>query len=260
MKKICVRVLILCSAMMMGCAGGKAPVQENTPQEDIRQEDNGQDELPTGTKNQEEKETTVSEPRIVNLLDVSGVHSDGFNQESYRYQIPQFNAESESAKAVNKRMEEELKAVIDTEMENIAGGYSLFTNSVTYEVYEYGEITAVVVSVPYPNDCMEYYAYTYDFQKDKELTNAELLALKEWSEDDFTAEVCRLQEEDFTKLTEGLSESVMSREMIKECIVNVNSYATTELPMYLDENGKLQVYIPFASIAGADWYYRLCGF
>lgn len=231
MKKICFALLVLFSSIMMGCA---AVNPSTNPSDD--------------------------EPRVIDLLNVSGVHSDGFNQDSYHYQIPQFNAESESAKAVNKRIEDDLNRIIESEMENISGGYSLTTNSVTYEVFEYGDITAVVVKVPYPNDCMEYFAYTYDFQKDKELTNAELLAMNKMTEEEFVTEVCRLQKEDFTKIVKDLPESVMSQDTINECIANVNAYATVNLPMYFDDNGTLQAYIPFASVAGAEWYYRLCGF
>lgn len=196
-------------------------------------------------------------PRIAELMNVSGTHFDGYNQDRYHYQIPQFNADSESAKAVNKRIEDDLSEIIDQEAALISGGYSLVTYSITYEVFEYGDITAILVSVPYPNDCMDYFAYTYDFQNNKEVTNAELLAMNGMTEEAFVEEVCRLQKEDFTELAQSWPYPMTDQEMINGYIANVNAYATVDLPMYFDSNGTLQVYIPFASIAGADWYYQL---
>lgn len=199
-------------------------------------------------------------PRILELLNVSGTYSDGFNQEQYHYRIPQFNANSESAEALNKRIEDDLSEIIDPEGTNILGGYSLVTNSVMYDVFEYGNITAIVVTVPYPNDCMDYLTYTYDFKDNKEITNADLLAMSGLTEEGFVEEVCRLQEEDFIELAENWPNPMTDQEMIKEYIAIVNEYASVDLPMYIDDKGRLQVYIPFASIAGADWYYQLRDF
>lgn len=196
-------------------------------------------------------------PRIAELLNVSGVYSDGFNQENYHYQIPQFNANSEGAKGINKKIEDELSEMIDEEAANMSGGYSLISNSVTYEVFEYGDITAVVVTVPYPNDCMDYMTYTYDFKNNKAMTNADLLAMSGMTEEGFVAEVCRLQKEDFIEMAANWPNPMTDQEMINEYVAVVNAYASVELPMYIDETGRLQVYIPFASIAGAEWYYHL---
>ena len=231
MKKICFVILVLFSSIMIGCA---------TPDTSI----NASDDEPDNS-------------RIAELLNISGIHSDGFNQERYHYQIPQFNVDSENAKAVNKKIENNLSEIIEQEVANISGGYSLVTNSVTYEIFEYGDITAIVVTVPYPNDCMDYLAYTYDFQNDKELTNTELLAMNRMTEDEFVTEVCRLQEEDFMELAKTSPHLMSDQEMINGYIANVNAYATVDLPMYFDDNGTLQVYVPFASIAGAEWYYQL---
>ncbi|MBP3664190.1 MAG: hypothetical protein J6J03_03425, partial [Tyzzerella sp.] len=95
-----------------------------------------EDEIEANIFIKELKET--DNPRILELLNVSGTYSDGFNQEQYHYRIPQFNANSESAEALNKRIEDDLSEIIDPEGTNILGGYSLVTNSVMYDVFEYG--------------------------------------------------------------------------------------------------------------------------
>lgn len=252
MKKICFTILTLFSSMMMGCATLDTSINVSEDESGVA---SSEEVLVEEVFKKELKET--DNPRIAELLNVSGIHFDGFNQEHYHYQIPQFKADSESAKEVNKRIEDDLSEIIEQEATHISGGYSLVTHSVTYEVFEYEDITAIVVTVPYPNDCMDYLVYTYDFQTDKERSNAELLALKGISEEAFVAEVCRLQEEHFTEMAKTGPNPMTNQEMINGYIANVNAYATVELPMYFDENGILQVYIPFASIAGADWYYHL---
>ena len=278
MKKIYLITLILCSFLMMGCAMQNAPINASEVEPEIatveESKSSEQDEPSAEESVAESTEVASSEeaiaevvfekelketdnPRISELLNVSGTHFDGFNHDSYHYQIPQFHADSESAKALNKRIEDDLSEIIEYEAEHISGGVSLVTYTITYEVFEYGDITAILVSVPYPNDCMEYFAYTYDFQNNKEVTNAELLAMKGMTEEAFVEEVCRLQKEDFTELAQNWPNPMTDQEMINGYIANVNAYATVDLPMYFDSDGTLQVYIPFASIAGADWYYQL---
>ena len=109
---------------------------------------------------------------------------------------------------------------------------------------------------PYPNDCRYYYAYTYDFENDKEVTNTELLAMNNMTADTFVEEACRMEEEHFMNMANnmGMTES----EEIEFYLEPAREDTTAELPMYLDEKGVLNVYVPFPSIAGASYYYTLC--
>lgn len=274
MKKMCFMLPFLFAFLMTGCISPN-PSMDATEVQTIEAYTEEKDTIEVSVE--ESSEPSLSEedivemnferelketdnPRILELLNVSGTYSDGFNMEHYHYRIPQFNADSEDAEALNKRIEDDLSEIIDQEIANILGGYSLVTNSVMYDVFEYGNITAIVVPVPYPNDCMDYLTYTYDFKDNKEITNTDLLTMSGLTEEGFVAEVCRLQEEDFIELAENWPNPMTDQEMIKEYIEIVNGYASVDLPMYIDEMGKLQVYIPFASIAGADWYYQLRDF
>ena len=130
--------------------------------------------------------------------------------------------------------------------------------SLTYEVFQYGEIVAIVATAPYPNDCKYYYAYTYDFENDKEVTNKELLAMNNMTADAFVEEACRMEEEHFMSMANsvGITES----EEIEFYLEPAREDTTADLPMYLDENGVLNVYLPFPSVAGASYYYTLCEF
>ncbi len=198
-------------------------------------------------------------PYVNELLNMSGEYTDSVdNTGTYHYQIPQFNATSASAKALNQRIEADLYKIVENEVINMDGGFSLMCYSLTYEVFQYGDIVAIVAKAPYPNDCKYYYAYTYDFENDKEVTNAELLAMNNMTADGFVEEACKREEEHFMNMASnmGMTES----EEIEFYLEPAREDTTVDLPMYLDENGVLNVYVPFPSVAGASYYYTLCEF
>lgn len=196
-------------------------------------------------------------PRIAELLNVSGTYMDSVgNVDNYHYQIPQFNADSESAKALNERMMYDIIDEIHDEFFCMDNGYSLLCYNITYEVIENGDVVAILVSVPYPNDCVEYYAYTYDFGQDKEITNAELLAMFEWTEDAFVEEACRREKEHFQRQIKDMYLD-MTEEDVNYYIHSAVTETTIDLPMYIGTDGMLYVYLPMPSVAGADWYYGL---
>ncbi len=196
-------------------------------------------------------------PRIAELLNVSGTYTDSVgNVDNYHYQIPQFNADSESAKALNERIMYDIVDKIHDEFFSMDKGYSLFCYNITYEVIENEEVVAILVSVPYPNDCVEYYAYTYDFEQDKEISNSEMLAMYDWTEEAFVEEACRREKEHFESQISDMY-SDMTAEDVDYFIQSAADATTVDLPMYIGVDGVLYVYLPMPSLAGADWYYRL---
>ncbi|MBQ7359143.1 MAG: hypothetical protein IJW63_03495 [Lachnospiraceae bacterium] len=201
----------------------------------------------------------TDDPQIMDILFVSGIYTDSVNNiASYSYKIPQFNADSESAKMVNQRIVDDIYPLVEGEFELMSMGGSLINCAITYEVMKYGDIVAILVSVPYDNDVMNYYAYSYDFKNDKELRNQDLLGFRGMSEEDFVEKACEMELAYFKEISEGLSEEI--KEGYKDIIEEAKAVTTIDLPMYLDEEGILNVYIPFPSLAGASWYYYLCEF
>lgn len=205
--------------------------------------------------------TETSNSRVNEILNVSGTYTDRCNNvDNYSYQIPQFN--TDKAEVLNQRIVDDIYPTIAEEWNSMAGGYSLFTHVVSYEVHEYGDIVSLVVVAPWTNDCCSYYAYSYDFANEKEVTNAELLASRGLTEEGFVEQACAMEMEDFREavsLTYGDSLD-NPEEFVEKYSESAREATTAELPMYLEEAGTLKVYIPFPSIAGADWYYRLCDF
>lgn len=203
--------------------------------------------------------TETDNPYINELLNMSGEYTDGVdNTYTYNYQIPQFNADSESANLLNQRIESDLYKIVEAEVLHMDGGVSLICQSLTYEVFQYGEIVAIVVKVPSQNDYIDYYAYTYDFENDKELTNAELLAMNNMTEEEFVEEACKMGEDYFMEQANAVG--MTDPDMISIYMEAATEDTTADLPMYFDENGVLNAYVPFPSMAGAAYYYNLCQF
>lgn len=196
-------------------------------------------------------------PRIAEILNISGSYVEivGYTS-NYTYQIPQFNADSESAKLVNERIVDDLYNIIASEVESISKGYSQTCYSVTYEVIEYGNIVAILVTIPYPNDIMHYYTYSYDFDNHKEVTNTELLAMKGWTEEAFLEEAYKREKEYFQGFINGVYAEMTEAEL-NAFIQPALDATSVGLSMYIDSDSVLNVYVPFPSVAGAEWYYGL---
>lgn len=200
---------------------------------------------------------STDNPKVNVILNLSGTYTDIVgNTDNYVYQIPQFNADSDSAKLLNERIVEDLYDVINDEVQTMPTGCSLFCYSVTYEVVEYDNIVAIIASVPYPNDIFLRFAYSYDFANEKEVTNTELLAMRNLTEEDFITESLRREKEYFQRQVDSIYPGTAEEEVNAWMQSAIND-TTVDLPMYMGADGILYVYVPFPSLAGADWYYSL---
>ena len=286
MRKLTLLISIVLVVALTGC--GKSEKNEKSEQtnkttvEDISDEESSTEEVTENTTQEEVEKTTeettesisseasgstssqtlpleleaTDNPRIMELLNMSGSYTDSVgNEGTYCYKMPQFNAESDSAKVLNKKIENDLSPLIENEIFNMEGGFSLTSYSIDYEVFEYGDIVAIVVTVPYDNDYKNYYAYTYDFVNDIELTNADLLAMNGMTEEEFVEEAIRLEEDEFMPMANQMG--IDNEEDIDMYLEDAREATTAELPMYYDENGVLNVYVPIPSVAGAAFYYQL---
>lgn len=207
--------------------------------------------VPGLTLNSELQET--DNPRIGEILNVSGVYTDSVDNTCYyAYQIPQFFADTESAKKMNQRIVDEILPEIEAEFSAMKNGGSLWIGCIWYEVFEYGDMVSLLVTIPYPNDVRIYYAYTYDFANGKEVTNLELLAMRQMTGESFVETAHEMEEAYWDKSWEFNPELKSIAELEES-----KALTTPELPMYLEADGTLNVFIPFPSVAGASWYYQL---
>lgn len=288
MKKVFIILSVIASVFLIGCNAREVvfelPEQvsenvENTKDDVLSEEESNNDADDTlleeamedfvdneitseGTEGNTDTELplelqSTDNPKVNVILNLSGTYTDMVgNTDNYLYQIPQFNADSDSAKLLNERIVEDLYDVINDEVQTMPTGCSLFCYKVTYEVIEYDNIVAVIASVPYPNDVVLRYAYSYDFTNNKEVINTELLAMRGITEEDFITESLRREKEYFQRQVDSVYPGMAEEEMNAWMQSAIND-TTVDLPMYMGADGTLNVYVPFPSLAGADWYYSL---
>lgn len=188
-------------------------------------------------------------PRIMEILDFTGRYTDGVNNEGgYSYQIPQFRADSGSVKSLNQRIVDEIFPYVESEANVIMGGSSLLHYGIHYEITEFEDIVSILIKIPYPNDGLEFYIYNYDFAKDKELTNAEILAIKGMTEEAFIEAAHELQEESMDWFLDDIPDEY--KEGYLYMLKEANELTKVDTPMYLDEDGTLNAVIFYVDGVG----------
>lgn len=187
--------------------------------------------------------------RIMEILDFSGRYTDSVNNEGgYSYQIPQFRADSDSAKNLNQRIVDDILPYVEEEIGRMSGGSSLLHYGIHYEITEFEDITSILIKIPYPNDGLEFYVYNYDFAKDMELTNAEILAKKDMTEEAFMEAAYKLQKEDLDRFYDRIHDE--SKEEYLVLLKEANELTKVDTPMYLDEDGTLNAIVFYVDGTG----------
>ncbi len=188
------------------------------------------------------RDLEIQETDNPRIMEYSGMYKDDSGDDKYFYQIPQFVADTESAKKMNQRIFEEIMPRMGSEEWDI-----------WYEVFEYGDMVSVLVTIPYPNDVRWYYAYTYDFVNGKEVTNSELLAMYGMTGESFVQKSYEAQAVAWEEFLESVPEDYPYRDSTYELEV-AKELTTPDLPMYLDADGTLKVFVPLPDIVTEwDW-------
>ena len=188
-------------------------------------------------------------PRIMEILDFSGRYTDSVNNEGgYSYQIPQFSADSDSAKSLNQRIVDDILPYVEDEVDRMSSGSSLLHYGIHYEITEYEDIVSILITIPYPNDGLEFYVYNYDFAKDEELTNADILARKNMTEETFIETAYKLQRKDLDRFYDNIPDE--HKEEYLNILKEANVLTKVDAPMYLDEDGTLNAVIFYVDGVG----------
>lgn len=212
----------------------EAPTPEPTP-------------IPEITLKLELKDT--DHPRIMEILDFTGRYTDSVNNEGgYSYQIPQFRAESDSAKSLNQRIVDDILPYVEDEIRHMSSGSSLLHYGIHYKITEFEDIVSIMIKIPYPNDGLEFYVYNYDYTKDRELTNADILAKKGMPEKVFLETAYELQRKDLDRFFDNIHDEY--KEEYLELLKRANELTKVNSPMYLDEDGNLNAVIYYVDGTG----------
>ena len=203
--------------------------------------------IPEITLKLELKDT--NHPRIMEILDFTGRYTDSVNNEGgYSYQIPQFRADSDSAKSLNQRIVDDILPYVENEVDSMSMSCSLLHYGIHYKITEFEDIVSIMIKIPYPNDGLEFYVYNYDFAKDRELTNADILAKKGMTEKAFIEAAHKLQREDLDRFYDRIPDEY--KEGYLYVLKEANVLTTVDSPMYLDEDGNLNAIIYYVDGCG----------
>ena len=242
MKKIF--VLLLATAMIFALAACGA-----TP--------NGTDNNNTQDDHQAETpDASYEAPQITELYNEDFDYTDGVgNSGHYAYRVPQIEADTQGAEAINKAISDAYTPIVNGVLEDVSDKVSLSCFYVAWESYQYENILSLVVSCGWDADVNEYNVYLYDIASGQQLTTAGLLKALDVEETVFLEAVRRAAAAKFDTQYGAIAggdtdEFLTERRDWTLSDENINMDVRT----YADGDGKLHVVLPIGSIAGADSY------
>ena len=235
MKKIF--VLLLATAMIFALAACGA-----TP--------NGTDNNNTQDDHQAETpDASYEAPQITELYNEDFDYTDGVgNSGHYAYRVPQIEADTQGAEAINKAISDAYTPIVNGVLEDVSDKVSLSCFYVAWESYQYENILSLVVSCCWDAD-------VNDIVSGQQLTTAGLLKALDVDETVFLEAVCRAAAAKFDTQYGAIAggdtdEFLTERRDWTLSDENINMSVRT----YADGDGKLHVVLPIGSIAGADSY------
>lgn len=243
MKKIF--VLLLATAMIFALAA--CGTTSNGKNNNNNTQDDHQAETP---------DAPYEAPQITELYNEDFDYTDGVgNSGHYTYRVPQIEADTQGAEAINKAISDAYTPIVNGVLEDVSDKVSLSCFYVAWESYQYENILSLVVSCGWDADVNEYNVYLYDIASGQQLTTADLLKALDVDETVFLEAVRRAAAAKFDTQYGAIAggdtdEFLTERRDWTLSDENINMDVRT----YADGDGKLHVVLPIGSVAGADSY------
>ena len=204
----------------------------------------------------ETSDTSYEAPQITELYNKDFDYTDGVgNSGHYTYRVPQIEADTQGAEAINKAISDAYTPIVNGVLEDVSDKVSLSCFYVAWESYQYENILSLVVSCGWDADVNEYNVYLYDIASGQQLTTAGLLKALDVDETVFLEAVRRAAAAKFDTQYGAIAggdtdEFLTERRDWTLSDENINMDVRT----YADGDGKLHVVLPIGSVAGADSY------
>ena len=195
-------------------------------------------------------------PQIAELYNEDFDYTDGVgNSGHFTYRVPQIEADTPGAEAINKTIAEEYGPIVDGVLESVSEKVSMSCLYIAWETYQYDNILSLVVSCGWDADINSYNVYLYDTASGRQLTTADLLKVLDMGETTFLEAVRKAAADTFDNQYKDISGSDFDEFLTERrdwtlSDENIN----VDAPAYVDAAGKLHVVLPIGSIAGADSY------
>ena len=200
--------------------------------------------------------TSHEVPQITELYNEDFDYTDGVgNSGHFTYRVPQIEADTPGAEAINKMIADEYGPIVDGVLESVSEKVSLSCLYAAWETYQYDDILSLVVSCGWDGDVNHYDVYLYDIASGQQLTTADLLKALNMDETAFLEAVRQAAADKFDNQYKDISGSDFDEFLTERRDWTLSDEnIDRDVPTYADAAGKLHVVLPIGSIAGADSY------
>ena len=178
------------------------------------------------------------------------------NGKNYSYKVPYINLDSTDAKYINDTLKSEYKEKIEMSKKQENDGDIGY---VKYNTYLNSNFLSIVIINSYQNDdYLSYTTYNFDIYTGSIVSNTHILAEKNISTSEFRLIVRDLIEKKFKENYKNLNNPEIYEKLFNDTMNQYESvYNTTDIPMFLDKEGKINVIGYIYALAGAGGYYTI---
>ena len=167
---------------------------------------------------------------------------EDLNSDEVRTELPFINLDSNEIKKINSNIEEEYNKLKD---ENIVTKDMTNINSVKYKYYVNNNILSLVIeykSYNYTAGYVNYEYKTYNINTDSssEITNDELMKIKNTNNEEVYNKLLNSLEKEYENLG---YDDYKNTDFYKETIGNIKKNDKINIPLFLDNDNKLNAYL-----------------
>ncbi len=268
MKKLIASILVLLMLLSMaGCAGkdsgDKSDNTQTAPSTGIALPD--ESTVPTG--NSSNDDGLPAPLPVEEYYSESGDYTDSTGTTwNYDFRIPKLTDDTEAAREINEEITGKYEYYAQNVMENMKKGYTPEYLNIGWYACRYNipalqqEVLSIVISAHEIGEFCEYSVFCYNIASgERYYGNDDLLQKLGISELDTLEATRRAAQEYFVSGHSALSEAEREQSFYLDALARTlsNEYVRDGAMLYLDDNGTLTAVLPVASLAGADWYYRV---
>ena len=212
----------------------------------------------------ESGENTGYPGREVTVTELYSVDDEIVNEEydyvvEYSYHVPQIDDDTPGAAEINSEIAAVYGGLVERSLNEIEQGELTGCASITYEAYQSGDIfSLVLLCTEYFEGYEEYGTYNYDTREGVRLGNEKVLEKKGLTGEEYLSALRRAAVKYYDNLYfnqwEEMGEWCLAGAYQERRAFTVSERnITMDLPLYIDNSGKLHTIVPIGSHIEADW-------
>ena len=212
----------------------------------------------------ESGENTGYPGREVTVTELYSVDDEIVNEEydyvvEYSYHVPQIDDDTPGAAEINSEIAAVYGGLVERSLNEIEQGELTGCASITYEAYQSGDIfSLVLLCTEYFGGYEEYGTYNYDTREGVRLGNEKVLEKKGLTGEEYLSALRRAAVKYYDNLYfnqwDEMGEWCLAGAYQERRAFTVSERnITMDLPLYIDNSGKLHTIVPIGSHIEADW-------